>query len=39
MSEHDEIQRRVRRNALGLGLLAVAIYLGYYLVQLSRTVG
>jgi hypothetical protein len=39
VTERDDMQRRVRRNALGLGLLAVAIYLGYYLLQLSRMAG
>jgi hypothetical protein len=29
-----ELERRIRRNALLLALLAVAIYVGYYLLQL-----
>jgi hypothetical protein len=34
MTERGELQRRIRRNALLLALLAVAIYVGYYLLQL-----
>jgi hypothetical protein len=39
MTRPDELQRRVRRNALMLGLVAVAFYVGYYLTQLSHTAG
>jgi hypothetical protein len=37
VTEQDQL-RRVRRNALLLGLLALAIYVGYYLLQLSHRV-
>ena len=39
MTERDELQRRVRRNALLLGLLALGVYVAYYLIQLSGTAG
>jgi hypothetical protein len=38
MTGQDELQRRVRRNALLLGALALAFYAGYYLLQLSQSV-
>lgn len=38
MTQRDPLQRRVRRNAMLLGLLAVAFYVAYYLVQLARPV-
>jgi hypothetical protein len=37
MTGHDELQRRIRRNALLLGGLALAFYAGYYLLQLAQT--
>lgn len=33
MTQQDELQRRNRRKALLLGLLAAAFYVGYYLLQ------
>ncbi len=36
MTARDELQRRARRTALLLGLLALAVYVAYYLIQLSR---
>ena len=33
MTRQDELQKRIRRNALLLALLAVAFYLSYYLIQ------
>lgn len=36
MTDQDDIQRRVRRNALLLALVALAFYVGYFLVQASR---
>ena len=39
MTTRDEQQRKIRRSALLLGLLAFAIYVAYYLLQLSHTVG
>ena len=39
MTTRDEQQRKNRRSALLLGLLAVAIYVAYYLLQLSHTAG
>jgi hypothetical protein len=38
MTGQVELQRRVRRNALLLGVLALAFYAGYYLLQLAQTV-
>ena len=35
----EQLQRRVRRNAWLLALLALAVYASYYLVQLSRSAG
>ena len=37
MTEQEELQKRIRRNALQLALLALAFYVAYYLIQLSRT--
>jgi len=39
VTDQDELQRRIRRNALLLGLLALAFYAAYYMIQLSRTAG
>jgi hypothetical protein len=39
VTEQDQLQRRVRRNAWLLALLALAFYASYYLIQLSRTTG
>ena len=39
MTGQDEMQRRIRRNALLLGLLALAVYVAYYLIQLTRLAG
>jgi hypothetical protein len=39
VTQQDELQRRIRRNALWLGLVACAFYLAYYLIQMSRTAG
>lgn len=39
MTEQEEMQRRVRRSALLLGLLALAFYVGYFLFQASRPAG
>ena len=33
------LQKRIRRSALLLGLLALAVYVAYYLIQLWRTAG
>lgn len=38
-SEREELQRKVRRNAWLLALLAFAFYVAYYLVQASKTAG
>lgn len=38
MTNQEQLQRRIRRNALLLGLLALALYVSYYLIQLSHTV-
>lgn len=35
MTGQPELQRRIRRNALALGLLALAFYAGYFLLQAS----
>lgn len=37
MTGEAERRRRARRNALLLGLVAVAFYVGFYLVQLAHT--
>lgn len=34
--QQDQLQRRVRRNAWLLALLALAVYASYYLIQLSH---
>ena len=39
MTGQDEIQRRIRRNALLLGLLALAFYVAYYVIQLAKSGG
>jgi hypothetical protein len=33
----DQLQRRVRRNAIVLALVAVAFYVGYFLIQISHS--
>jgi hypothetical protein len=33
----DERQRRIRRNAILLGLLALAFYVAFYFVQIARS--
>lgn len=33
MTQRDELQRRNRRTAMLLALLAAAFYVGYYLLQ------
>jgi hypothetical protein len=35
VTDRDEQQRRIRRNALLLGALALAVYVAYYVIQLS----
>ena len=37
--ETDARQRRVKRNALWLGLLAVGFYVGFILLSVSRAHG
>lgn len=37
--EREQLQRRARRNAWLLALLALAFYVTYYLVQASKTAG
>lgn len=37
MTGDRELRQRVRRNAVALALLALAIYAGYFLIQLSKT--
>jgi hypothetical protein len=39
MSEQEELQKRIRRNALVLALLALAIYVAYYVIHLTLTAG
>ena len=39
MTEQDELQKRIRRNALLLALLALAVYVAYYAIQLTGTAG
>jgi hypothetical protein len=34
--QQDELRKRIRRNALLLGLLALCVYVGYYLIELGR---
>ncbi len=36
MSGHDDIQRRNRRTALWLGVVALAVYLGYIILAGTR---
>ncbi len=36
MNGQDRLQRRIRRNAALLALLALAFYVAYYLVQALR---
>ena len=36
MIDAAERQRRIRRNAILLGLLALAFYVGFYLAQIAR---
>ena len=36
VTEQEELQKRIRRNALLLGLLAVAVYVVYYLIEFAR---
>jgi hypothetical protein len=36
VTTRDEQQRKIRRSALLLGLLAFALYVAYYLLQLSH---
>ncbi|GMW06192.1 MAG: hypothetical protein AMXMBFR8_09890 [Nevskiales bacterium] len=36
MNAQERLQRRVRRNALLLALLALAVYASYFLVQALR---
>ncbi len=33
MNQRDDLRRRIRRDALLLGLLAVAVYVVYYLLE------
>jgi hypothetical protein len=37
VTEQQQMQRRIRRNALLLGFLALAFYVGYYLIQITRS--
>ena len=39
MTGHEKLQKRIRRNALLLGLLALAVYVAYYVIQLTRLAG
>jgi hypothetical protein len=39
MTEQEELQRRVRRNAMLLGLLALGFYLAYYFIQYRNSHG
>lgn len=39
MTDPQILQKRIRRNALLLGLLALAVYAAFYLVQLERMAG
>jgi hypothetical protein len=32
-------QRRIRRNAIGLAVLAAAVYVGYFIMMLGRPGG
>jgi hypothetical protein len=37
VSDEAERRRKARRNAILLGLLAAAFYVGFYLVQLANS--
>ena len=39
MSGQAELQRRIKRNALLLALLAVGFYVAYYFIQLANSGG
>jgi hypothetical protein len=34
--QQDELRKKIRRNALLLGLLALCVYVAYYLIELGR---
>jgi hypothetical protein len=39
VTEAEERQRKIRRNALLLGLLALVFYVGFYIAQMARSAG
>ena len=39
MSDQEELQKRIRRSALLLALLALAVYVAYYVIHLTLTAG
>ena len=39
MTGQEELQRRVRRNAVLLGLLALGFYAAYYFIQYQNSRG
>jgi ABC-type amino acid transport system permease subunit len=39
VTDAGERQRKIRRNAILLGLLALAFYVGFYVAQIARSAG